>query len=471
MSDQATMSGGVPQALSHAISKIQGVSVNTFQITPVSGSQSVSAGGQIRIQLPTNTLCDMKTSKLHFSVTTAGTNTRLPNGVKSLFERVQIMAGGVSVYQGNNFFNIQEYAYSVVKNKPYNKDTEHGYVAVTADSQGGDLNATAREDYATGLGKGTVFSMDLGEMAEISPRVVDLSLIPQLEVIFYLAPNTVLSAPAGIVQHGTGDADFTDDNAELTNQAFTITNPVFLANCYSMADGMYSLAMAQRIQDLGFLELTFPQTLAFNQSWAGSARQSVGAMSINRVHVCWRPSAYATRGAPVLVAGSPATSVAGLPTYPYLGGCFVPGAGKSEFQSKYQRLQAPVADGGTNGKYFNTTNPLQIQLKMNSSNVPQFLPNQNQWMELTKWANNVDELAVDSAIEYLHNKFCISYPFNLPHNKWEKPCISGLDTRSANSYLEIIGTNSATTGYDCLVLVETSSILRVGAGKAIELLS
>ena len=92
-------------------------------------------------------------------------------------------------------------------------------------------------------------------------------------------------------------------------------------------------------------------------------------------------------------------------------------------------------------------------------------------MELTKWANNVDELAVDSAIEYLHNKFCISYPFNLPHNKWEKPCISGLDTRSANSYLEIIGTNSATTGYDCLVLVETSSILRVGAGKAIELLS
>ena len=461
------MSDGIPMALSHAISKVQGVSVNSFNVTPTSGSSATPAGGQIRIQLPTNSLCDMKTSKLHFSVTTTGLTTRLPVGVKTLFERVQVLAGGVTIYQGNNFFGIQEYAYSVAKDKPYDYVNDHGFVATTYGTDGSQLG-TSGETYSTSaLGSETLYSMDLGEMSEVSPRILDLSIMPQLEVVFFVAPSTVLSVPSA----ATDVTNFTTSHVN-TNASFSITNPVFIANCYAMSDGMYSTAMQQRISDLGYLELVFPQTISFNQSWHGSCRQSLGAMSLDRLHAVFRPSGFATRKAPVLVSGYAHDTVSAGPVYSYHGGDMVDAQGNHEYQSAFQQMKAPTLSSTQSlddvGNY-STASPLRFQFKVNSASVPQFQPNQSQWLELTRWANNSKLSSVTSLPEYLNNKFVMSYPFNLPTNFWERPCVSGFDSRSSNTFIELISQNSS-SGSDCLVLAETSTILRVGSGKQIELL-
>ena len=472
--EQTNFSNGVPLALSHALMKIQGTSVSTFAVQPISGSQSVNSGGQIRIQVPSNILFDAKTSKLTFSVeTSADTSSRIPNGVKTLFERCSITSGGVSIYQGNNFFGIQEYARSIMENKPYNKNSDHGFMAVVSDSQGKALTAGDSESYATGLGKGTMFSVDLGEFANVCPRILDTSLMPQLEITFYLAPNAVLSAPKSVTQQGLTDGF--NKVATAGGQTFSITNAMFMCNAYALADGMYSLAMADKIADLGYLEIMYPQTLAFPQAWSGSARLSVGCASLNKLSACFRPNTFANKSAPIPIVGSPFVSADGAtadtdhPAYAYDGAEFVKGAGVSEYQSAFQQLKSPITS--VTGDYSDVATQVMLQWSVNSSNVPAYQANVCQWKDLTAWANNVDDLSVKSLPEYLNNKFVISYPFNLPQPPWQKPTISGLDTRSSNSYIELKGTNTLTSGFDVLVLAETSSILRVGAGRAIEVIN
>ena len=86
-------SQGLPSSLSFALMKISGVSVNSFEISPTSGTGSVTSNSQIRITLPTNCLMDFKTSRLYFSVTLAGAAARLPAGIKSLFSRLTLSCG------------------------------------------------------------------------------------------------------------------------------------------------------------------------------------------------------------------------------------------------------------------------------------------------------------------------------------------------------------------------------------------
>ena len=471
MPQMSSYSNGTPPVLSHALSVIQGASVNSFLVSPTSGSTSVPANGQIRIQVPSNAIIDWKTSRLHFSVSTAGNATRLPVGIKTLIERVSILCGGTTIYQGNNFFNIQEYGASVAENRPLDAD-EHPEMCVFTDCQGGD--ATTRESYGAGLGAngGTVFSMDLGEFARsCSPRLWDLSLLPQCEIVIYLSPNSVLVAPKG-EDLTAGTNAFTADNAtSVADQTFTILNPVFVANCYSLADGMYSMALAQKIADVGYLELVYNQSLAFNQQWNGSARLSIGAMSLNKLTALFRLRSHATRGGAVDIFGNPGNLIGTLPKLSYNGTGFLAKSGLVEFQSKFQQLNVPVADGGTNGNYSATTTPPLFQWSVNSSNCPQFQANPAQFYEITKWANNVDMMPVKHFSEYLLNKFVIAYPLNLPEVPHQKKCISGLDTRASNSYVELKGTSTKTDTHDCLILAETTSILRVGAGKATEVLN
>lgn len=113
---------------------------------------------------------------------------------------------------------------------------------------------------------------------------------------------------------------------------------------------------------------------------------------------------------------------------------------------------------------------LRVQYSINSARVPQFQADTTQWYDLSKWANNVESHDdIKSKVEYLYNKFHTAYPFNLPQEKWSKPCCSGIDTRSSNTFLEVLGTgNVDQANYDCLAMAQISSVLRIGVGKAIE---
>ena len=480
----------MPQCLSYSLNRMNSVSVNSFQINSTSAS-SVLANSQIRFLLPTSGMLDFKTLRLHFAVEltegAANGGARLPAGIKHLFNRVQVQVGGVTIAQGTNFFGVQEDALSIVNNKPPSVVSEHGEMVTEYDYAGAHItasNTAGSEKYAQGLGKNsTLFSIDLGDVAKISPRIVPLDLIGQVEIIFFTAPNTVLSAVLG--KDPTGSAAAMTLNNTNTAPTYTISKASLVANMYSLEDGAFSMSVASRIRDTGFVELCFPQHLAFSQAWNGSARFALSAMSLNKLHALWRRNtgtyAFATIGGAIPVAGSATAALDDGPRYPWQG-AIAAAVGDSRYRGRCQHFSAPTANPGNadsveDGTALNygaadVSEPLKLQYKINSAQVPNFQANQSQWAELTKWANNVDALDCKSTVEYLFNKFVVSYPLELPHNAWERKAITGLDTRSTSTFITLEGTGNVNVSsqYDVLILAEVSTLVRVGAGKSLEVL-
>jgi len=490
----ADYSQGLPSSLSWSLMKISGCSVNSFEITPTSGTGSVTSNSQIRVTLPTNCLMDFKTSRLYFSVTLSGTAARLPAGIKSLFQRLTLSAGGSVIYQGSNFLNIQEYVRGFSENATEDNINGHSEIVISSSSLGKSIAATGAEDYSNGLGtnNGTLFSIDLCELSKMSPRILDTSLLPNLELTFYTAGRNVIAAPKGFLASGSATNDMDIPNGVLTDQDFTIDNPKFVVNAYSLLDGSYAMSLRQRMEDLGFLEAMFPQTLCFSQPFTGAnARFSLSAACLDKLTCVWRRSAYYNATGPcVPIAGYMTSKADGTkgPGVPSLGAASLDKAGLAAYQAQYQHCSAPTekpipaanAAGGAmavaaNYGVANVTvagGQFRCQYSINSARVPQFQADTTQWYDLSKWANNVESHDdIKSKVEYLYNKFHTAYPFNLPQEKWSKPCCSGIDTRSSNTFVEVIGSgNVDQSNYDCLAMAKISSVLRIGAGKAIEVI-
>jgi hypothetical protein len=213
-------------------------------------------------------------------------------------------------------------------------------------------------------------------------------------------------------------------------------------------------------------------------------------MSLNKLHALWRRNtgntddtagSFGTIGGAVQVAGYAMDAVDLGAQYPWNGAGNLAKAGVAKFAGRCQVYSLPTSTPAhnastANGTAFNYTaggvDEARLQFKVNSAQVPQYQANQTQWLSITNWANNVESSSSKSLPESLFNKYVITYPFELPHASYEKKTISGLDTRASNTFISLEGTGNIDTAgnYDCLILAEVSSLVRVGAGKSLELL-
>ncbi len=476
----------VPACLSYALNKVNGVSVNTFNINSLSESD-VGSNSIIRFFLPSAGLCDMKTLKLNFSVlgAPASSGLRFPAGIKHLISKVEVMVGSTVIAQGNNFFGLQEDLKAIVSGKNVPRDSEHGEMATRFDYMGLNIgSANDSEEYSQGLATtGPVYNCDLGDICEVSPRIIPLDLLGQVEIVIYTASSTVLSRVKGPDLLG-GSNPMTTVASSGSAVDFTIKNATLVANMYALEESAYSMAIASRIRDQGAIEMYIPQHIAYQQPFSGDARIGVSAMCINRLHAVFRRNNgsydYQAQGPAVTVAGYASNTTTTNAQYGWLGAGFENKGGLGQFRGLVQHYSAPTLNPGYNdaqsaGMNYgatDVTDSLRLQFKVNSAGCPQFQANQSQWNSLTKWANNTEKLSVQSQIEYLHNKFVISYPLNLPTNEFERPTLSGLDTRSSSSEISLVGSgNVDTTNYDVLLLAELGTILKVGAGRSLELLN
>lgn len=477
----------LPTSLRFALNKVNGCSVNTFNINSLSESD-VGSNSIIRFFLPSAGLCDMKTLKLNFSVSGSptGSGLRFPAGIKHLISKVEVMCGSTVIAQGNNFFGLEADLKSIVRGKEVPRDSEHGEMVTRYDYTGLNIggSANANEDYIQGLATtGPIFNCDLGDICEISPRIIPLDLLGTCEILVHTSSSNVLSRVKGPDLLG-GSNPLTTVASAGSAVDFTIKNATLVANMYALEESAYTMAVSSRIRDQGAIELYIPQHIAYQQPFAGDARIGVSAMCINKLHAVFRRNNgsfdYQTQGPAVTVAGYACNAVTTASQYPWLGAGQLNVSGLAQFRGKIQHYSAPTLNPGYNDAQSagmdygatDVTDSLRLQFKINSAGCPQFQANQSQWNSLTKWANNTEKLCVESQIEYLHNKFVISYPLNLPTNEWERPTLSGLDTRSSSSEISLVGSgNCDTTNYDVCLLAELGTILKVGAGRSLELLN
>jgi len=492
------MSGSIPSTLSLAVSKIAGLSTNSFKITPTTGSGSSGAGQQIRVLLPTAGFIHLPSTKLYFSVTTTVNGTRLPKFTSSLIQRVSVLCGGVTISAGNPVHGIVESIKNIIRDEEKCLASEHPQMVLGMDYLGkkfdygavGGKGTGAPESYAAGQANGAgIFSVDLGDFFQtLHPNYIDLALMSQLEIVLTVAENSVLSSVAGTFDNGVANS-FSRDGAG--GATFNIVNPVCIANMVSFLDSSYPMALRQRILDQGYVQYHFNEHITFQQSFNGNSRFNLAAASLNKLHTVFTPATALTQGGAVPIAGSACaagTNVVAC-SYPWNGASsLTDGAGNvsvcggiQKYQGKFQQFKLPatlpaqtVAANNSGAAYDYSaagSTPVELQYRINSTQVPNTFMTPQQVCEVTKYSNGLKEFkGITSYIEFLFNKFVMSYRFNLVTNPYDTPTISGLDSRNANSMIEVVsnGSNAALTGFNSLIVADITKLVRIGEGRQLE---
>lgn len=481
--------GSVPSVLSYALNQIQSVSVQSFQIQSSTGTGSVAPNGSIRFNLPQTSICDFHTSKVYFSVTCTGNGARLPAYIDNLFAGIRVTAGGMTLIQNNNLHGVistLEFESGQYECDPL---TGHKDVLDKCDAVGTNIETTNDiETYGAGAGlRSRLFSIHLGALKTMCPRLVDLSLLPNIQIELIVAPASVIPAVKTTDQRGVTTNNITTKNG--STPSFTIDRPVLNCNSYALLSSAYSNGVRQKIADNGSISMKYKQVLAFTQNWTGSNRFSVASNSIDKITALWRLKAYQVGGLGLVPV---VNRCAGLVTADgggngFTGAGALAKTGQRHYQAPCNVFQIPLTvptpddPGGTRAAglvasgdfmdYGTQSADLDFAFSINSANYPQYGMGVGEVLNMSLHANNVKKLPnCESIGEFMGNKFHCAIPLNLPEEKYDKPMISGISTLGSNAFFEVksSGGGDSNTLFESIVLVETSTLLRIGAGKQLE---
>lgn len=459
--------------LAYFLSRLQGVSTNYFRLEP-QNSSTASANKIIRFHLPSNALLNMRSLKFMFSASTAGSSAgaRLPPNIDSLIARYELSAGGQQIAQGFNEMNVFTHAKRAIAGDNCDKVLGHpemvrakSYVDKTA------ITGTNNEVYPS-TDNQTQFCVGSWEgfLGSCEPSVLDTALLPDMVLTLYLADNSVLSSVAGVALDGTGSSDLTDDGAG--GATFTIDNFHLIVETMGLADSVYENMIESRMAQ-GFLEIPFKQYFSFPDTHNGTTRWSVSAQSLDRVWVVFRDPAYNTQGGAVRIGGykkagafvddvsgqTAADIDIGVPDYDNGG---VLGVNEEKYTTKYFNF-AEDAGSGQKPTY---------QLQLNNAMMPQFKATAEDWWCISKNSvpMSVYEPKVKTLDQYKNNYFVMCARLNLPDSEAGRE-LSGIDSRgiNLNGSLQSTGVDS-TSAPNVVLFAECTSTLRVGAGRAIEVI-
>jgi len=289
------MANILPANISFFMQRLQGVSTSHFKVFPQSSDNGTS-GKILRFELPSNSLVNLRNLRLFFNASTAGAGASLPNDISSLIERVAIYMGGVLVQNNFQHYNVLKHAKASIKKSYCNAALGHpNIVRKVSYHDGNTLADAAPEAYA---GKDDQFCVDNWEglLGSIEPSIVDTGLMPQITLEITLADDTVCPISSG--------RDMTTfDSVGSANPTFTLSNISVQVEVLGMATSVLDQIVEQRISSVGYLSLPFKNYYTFVSSHTGTSRFNVNSASWDRLWLAYRPTAYATKAAPVVAAG------------------------------------------------------------------------------------------------------------------------------------------------------------------------
>ena len=448
-------------SLMYFLDRMEGFSTNYFRLEP-SGSTNSGPNSITRINLPSNTLLNTRSFKLHFMASTvAGSSVgaRLPADISTLVERVEISAGGVQLSQGTNFYNTLVNAKAAIMGSRCDSVTGHSELVRQNKFDGSTAiadTAGANEIY-TGTGTPHVIDKWEGFLGTCEPKILDASILPDLVISIYWASNTVLSSCKAANTHALFKV-LPDNNAEKA--VYEIKNIHASIEAVGMADSVYDNLTQSTIASIGYIEVPFKQYFSFSATHSGASRFTVAAQSLDRIWTAWRASDYNTLDAPQPVLGystaaganAAATSAALLSDY---GGAHGTGA-VEKYITKFQKFTEPGA-----------ADALKYQFQLNGSYYPQYPAGTEDMYQITK---NSLPLPVKYGLtkeQLRDSSFVQCVRLNLPNSE-DSRTMSGLDTRSVSlsGYVNTTGTLSSNP--NLMIFCECTSSVRIGAGRQLE---
>ena len=464
----------LPSNISFFMQRLQGVSVSHFKVHPQTDGNQTS-GKIVRFELPSNTLLNLRGTRLFFNAVTAGSGASMPNDVSSFIERCSVYMGGVLVQNGFQGYNTLKHAKAALQGSKCGSTLGHPEIVRSVSYHNGATFAnTDPEAYTTNGTESFCIDNWEGLLGSLEPSIIDTGLFPQITLELTLADDTVCPISEGrLIPDGTGATANNFDKVGAGNPTYTLSQMTLQCEVLGMATSVLDQIVEQRIASVGYLSLPFKNYYSFVSTHSGTSRFNVNSASWDRLWLVYRPTTYATKSAPVIVngykkggffgddaSGQTAADIdIGRPQYD-IGGVF--DTNKERYISNYFKFSEikPTATA---------SNPAYFQLQINSANIPAYRMTTPETYAMSM--NSVDHYDKNHKItldQYKNDFFVQCFRFCLPDSDFNR-LASGLDSRSVSAMGSLTTENIDTC--NLVMYAETTAELRVGSGRAIEIVA
>ena len=449
----------LPKDLMYIVSNVQNYSKNTVKLQTLNQSTLSSKGAsQARLALPVNAIVNMKSLAMHCTMKTKGVaatgaggsdanavHALIPKGgLSSVIDRATWSAGGVSLDNGVT-------PYHVVKNMKDNLELSSSRFLsdeqVLNNSVIDPITTTNAATADEGQTKELCLSNFLG-FTGCSPTYLDLNRLPECFLTVQIADASVLP-----IQHegkNLGEAQTVTANANFsgTECSFDLENIYFTCEVISFGNGIYEALTDRVLAEKGSIDIPYHQFQTFtteSSSAGASIRGSVSTGSLNRVYALQRD---------------------------------VGTAGK-----EYNKQTMPVATNGGNSTFafvqtahnFTGSGVGSYQFQVNNVPYPLYKPTR---MEAFKFAVQGEGRTYDKcggglvSSQDMWKDNCWTASIKLNHDQ-ELTRLSGLDLRATNAQISYSATANSDSAFNrqIMMLTEQTSVLRVGAGRVVAVIS
>jgi hypothetical protein len=459
--------------------RMAGYSTNIFQLVTLNKDTATSSD-IVTFDIPSNSICKLSSFKVLFNASanngTANICARLPEDIRTVFERIEVTMGGIVLSQGTNFANVITEAKQALMGSNTNSLLSHPRIIRNKSYVDGTTIAGTANEPAPNVENGdSAYCCDIfeGFLATCAPDCLDFSIFPDCRVRLYMASNNILTTSASTIL-GTAVGSFAQTAlvpAAPTGAAYLLTNLHAQIECMGFADSTLDNMISAVMSKQGFLECPYKAITQFSDTHQGSTRFSVSSASIDRVWTMWRLNTYNTQTFPITVGGYkieggfinsaatflPATAFdAGLPQYD-IGGTLL--TNEERYKSNYFNFVSPEQPGTA----------LKLQLQLNGAYFPQYSAPIGDLLAISQNSVEAPSSKVMTLDQYKKNFFVQCFRLNLPGSEKLRQ-LTGIDSRAVNLQA-LLRSEGITNSPNVNIFVETTAVLRVGSGRAIEIIS
>jgi len=468
------MSAGLPPNLTYFMQRLQGVSTSHFKIYPQNtGNQT--ANKIIRFELPSNSLMNLKSTRIFFNCTTASNGSegaRIPNDTRSFIDRMAIYMGGVLVQNSFSNYNILVHAQKALGADRCTDTTLTHQEIPRLTSYHNGATITNVESYTTPDVQLAITDF-LGFLGSAEPSIIDTGLFPQITIEITLADNVIIPSILAAADNTLATSSTAGGIADVASGGanYTLSEMTMQVEVLGMASSMLDEVVQQRISQVGYLSIPFSNFFSFSSTHSTTSRFNINSASWNKLWVCWRAAAGASAAAPQVVAGHKiagafvAATSAGSPTVDMGTPTYDKGGTYNTNSERYVARCFNFEEVNAAP----TTVPTTFQLQINSANYPAYKLTIPEAYSLTMNSIDIyDKTRMMTLDQYRKNFFVQCYRFDLPESSYSRVA-SGLDTRSSSAQCALV-TEGITNATTCFMFCEVTSELRV-ANRAIELIT
>eukprot|EP00965_Chrysotila_dentata_P258046 6213079-Pleurochrysis_carterae.AAC.1 len=413
----------LPVEAVHLCKRLQGFATNTYRLETV-GRNNAKSGSIVSFDLPSNSIVDLHSFRVFstFSVNSSAKGVRIGSNPNLLINRCEVSCGGTNIDSSSSRMGRVIQALDIVDGCKNYKGIFRNFNHVTAAS----LAADADEDGEI------VFAGIPGFLSAKDNRYLDTSLLPDLRVSLHLAGNDALSTCKNVDTR----ANFITKNP-ANSVSYELQNIYATVRTVMFSDSeAYNSMIASLMQSGMGLEIPYKSYYVTEDQHTSTTRTSVSSQSLDRVFALWPTHAGEV--------GEPCSSIKGYDGDFHLDGV-APQAEK--YQGSYEV---------SNSSSFSTA---KFQIRLNNCAFPQWEASLRDWYEMLP-----SKKCAQTFAQFVHNYTCLLYQFNV-----DEIHVSGVDTRSTNMSL-VLESKGISSGQKLALIVECTSVLRIGVAKAFEVI-